>query len=436
VASEHPAAAQSLTTFKLPASFLHRLASLDDVPPPPANNEALIKSLGTAAEAIAAPDVPRYECFPHNFDYAKYTTVDQLEEYLNPANPSAVLHPDDIELFEGVDTQQKAYNMVKALKAAAVAGVKIAPSVDHSSGKGDEVQQTNVDWLKTWDTFIEGFELPVEKGAAALGYRLAKRAMLVAEGNLDKFFVCSRKCSDPAGCCTHQFRTEASRNAISNFFGRNRNATSLMAAMPIWCRKCYQNMAYDDEVWQNFKKGVIFSVLDRNEASVRKNGKQGLTYIIELRKQDQERVTEIALKKGDGAPKENNKHPSTLSVIQHIHDTYVGKGKSLADCKALGEYVHATYKTEVAAWKAGKEEKKIKSTIRAEGPKYTEFQLIPEWTRIYNPAEIADATASTAAPGTPKGSAIAKSSPASKRKAKDEPTDGDSPSTPSKKSKK
>jgi hypothetical protein len=413
------------------------VASLDDAHLAPANS-TLIKSLRTAADAVASANVERPQVFPNNFDYATYSTRERLEVYLDPANPLATIHPDDLAYFEGDSVSQKAYNLLKAVQDAAMKGFDLAPTIDHTAGTDEETKIANSLWHKTWEDLLGQFERKIEKGACAVGYRVAKRLELEAAGQLEEFFVCEIKANKVAGCQSHQYRNDACRNGISDYFGRNKKACRLIACMPIQCRKDYQTLSYNDEAWQLRKKNLIQETIDRNEAAVQRDGKSRLTYEIKLRAQDEKRVVEVAMQKGNGDPLPNNRHPATLSVIQHIHRQYVGTGKTMAEAKDLAAFADITYKAEVAAWKEGKTAVDIKKNIKAKGPKYAEFQLIPEWDKLYTAAEIAAATDSTSLPGTPESEAMARRTPSSKRKKRDEDAkkeDG-SPTTPSKKAKK
>lgn len=405
----------------------------------------MIQPLRNPSDAIASiteDGDDRSGIFPHNYDYDRFSTRDQLLAYLDPSNPHATLHPDDVEDFEGDDDKTRAYNMLNALQDAAKKGYDYAPQVDHESGKGEEIKKLNADWNSKWEKFLADFELPIEKGAAALGYRVAKRNALNGEGRLGEFFVCQHDNGTVTGCTSNQYRSDASRSAISNFFGRNKNATKFMASMPTWCRKHYQKEAYSDESWQKSKRYLITSTIDRNEAAVQKDGKRGLTYEIKLRNWDEKRVVEVALQKGKGEPTANNKHPADLDVIQHIHRQHCGSGKTQAEAKELAQYAYDDYEKKLAKWKEGKDEKDIKKDIKAKGPKYVEFQLVPEWDLLYTAEEIAAAVKNEDEDGDPdtpatgrKGKAKAKCTPASKtpkhgrkdRGADDEEDDDESP---------
>lgn len=374
--------------------------------------------------------------FPHNFDFEQHDTRELLSSYLDPVNPQATVHPDDLQDFEGNDDQTRAFDMLRTLQDAALQGFDYAPNVDHDQGKDEGTKKDNIEWNDNWETFLKKFELPVVKGAVALGYRVAKRAELKKEGRLREFVVCEHDDKDVSGCLTNQYREDASRHAISNFFGRNKNATRFMSRMPSWCRKHYQKEAYSDENWQKYKRHLINATIDRNEASANKDGKQDLTYEIKLRNWDELRIIEVATGKGNGAPPKGNKHPADLIVIQHIHRQFCGKNKTAAEAKQLTHYAQCEYEQKVATWKAGKDEKQIRKDMKQKGPKYCEFQLIPEWDQLYTAAEIEAKEPSTPRKekdeGKPRGPVS--NTPKRARPEKEEKKDG--PQTPSKKPRK
>jgi hypothetical protein len=269
----------------------------------------------------------------------------------------------------------------------------------------------------------------------------AKRKELAAEHRLHEFFVCTHDDATASGCTSNQYRKDAAHNAISNHFGRNRNVTKGVK-MRGWCRKHYQSAAYADEHWQKSKRHLIERAIDETETDLNMEGKHRLTYTIELRTRDYNRVVEVATGKGEGEPVKGHNHAPPLKMLQHMYNTYCGKNKTAVEAKALAKYVYDQYLEAVTEWKVNKDETEAKKTIRQDGPKYCEYQLVSEWERIYDEdklkqmkGEAKKERAAAADPSTPgrknKGKAV---TPAAKRKREALKTEDEA--SPAKKSRK
>lgn len=331
----------------------------------------------------------RQGVFPHDYDFEKYNSLAALKTYLDPSDPVALIHSHELKNYEGDDDQVRAANLLAACLVAVEHGFKTADHVDHEAGDSEAGKLQNKEWNATWDKEMTRYEgkCPIERGAFVLGYRVAKYKELADDNRLNEFFICTHDDTTVPGCITNQYRKDAARNAISNHFGRNKNVTKGVK-MRDWCRKHYQGAAYEDEKWQKSKCRLIERAIDETEAELNLEGKRGLTYAIELRTRDHNRVVEVAMKWGNGEPKEGHNHAAPLKLLRHISSTYVGKNKTAAEAKALARYVHKQYLEAVEAWKAGKSETEWKKTIRQDGPKYCEFQLVPEWESVYDKAKL------------------------------------------------
>jgi hypothetical protein len=443
------------------ASFIHPIASLDDptswTPPPQAP-----QLTSPTNNAASDDDDDWINYFPHNFDYSvigsSYTRED-LVGYFDPDN-YVTIGIEDGEEFEKRE-------LVGEFRDAAGQGWDAAAYLDEAPHIDDEdenvikpegenvikseddgtektlqaarkakVKEEGNKMNKAFDDFLLKFDLPLVKAAAKAGYLARKKIECLKNGK--KFFICRHGDGPGPGCLTNQYSSERVRSAISDYFGRNKKETKQIPNMMKWCRKHYQQDGYKDGTWQKTKKRHIVGQLEQNEADLQRDGHKGLRYEIRLRVKDEKRRRDWKEQKGTkGEPTQTDKHPADLDVLQHIFDQYCEKGQTQEKCKELIDWAYNDYAAKVKKWMEGKDEKTINRDIKVAGPKFVEFQMLPEYKQFYSKKEL-DAR-EFRGPKTPKkntdsGTPPSKKTPKRERKNLDDDSDQDE--SPSKKTKK
>jgi hypothetical protein len=391
------------------ASFIHPIASLDDplatapaIPLPP-----ISASRAQIATQNDEDDWMNY--FPHNFDWNRIGsgyTREQLVEYFHPD------HYDAIGIEDGGEPEKR--ELAAKFRDAAGRGWDAAATLDEgpriededetdedapqdeeAKRKGESSKKQRKELLKkesdkvnkAWDKFLSEFELPLVKAAAKTGYLARKKIDCIKEGK--KFFVCGHGDGPGSGCLTNQYSSDRVRSAISNYFGRNKKQTKQIPNMMKWCRKHYQQDGYKDDIWQKAKRRHILKQLEQNEADVQKDGHKGLTYEIRLRAKDDKRLREFHSQKGNkGEPEASDKHPADLDVLQHIYDNYCDPSKTKEECKQLVDWAMEKFKEKADKWCEGKDQKYINKHFKNDGPKFIEFEMLPEYKRFYSKKEL------------------------------------------------
>jgi hypothetical protein len=400
------------------ATSRHSIASFNDLattdnPPPPLTTEQQVQVLVNAIEAAIPDEAENHyylKCFPHNFKYDDvgndYTREDLLERF-NPNNYKI------IGIKGGNEASKR--KMVATFRDAAAKGWDAAATLDEGPAMDDDgepimevtiegealdedakktQQLVEKEWKgkmkaesaklnKAWDEFLGLFDLPLVKAAARAGYLSRKRTECERLGK--KFFLCSHSDGPGAGCLHNQYSDTRGRSCISNYFGRNKKQTKQIPNFMKWCRKHYQKDGYKDEIWQKTKKRWILEQLDKNEEEMQKDGHADLTYKIQLRAKDDLRRREFKDQKGlKGEPAYNDKHPADLDTLQHIYDNFCDSGKSKDECKELVEWAYKDFEKKASAWKQGKDEKVISRDFKVTGPKFVEFEMLPEYKPFYS----------------------------------------------------
>ena len=211
-----------------------------------------------------------------------------------------------------------------------------------------------------------------------------------------EFKLCDFDKKSASGCTSNQYRAEVFRLAISDYFGRNKSITAGMKG-PQWCRKHYQTVSYQDESWQKHKPHLIIRTLEQTQAALTAAGKSNLTYKIELHRRDDKRVCDVMKLRTPGnepdpeldVTEKTHKRPTHFETIYHISTNYCDKNQSMDDCKALIQWATTDYETRLLAFKNDHPDAKNMDTLlKQKGPKFAEFQLLPEWSSVYTDQEL------------------------------------------------
>jgi hypothetical protein len=140
-------------------------------------------------------------------------------------------------------------------------------------------------------------------------------------------------CEIPFGCGNYlQYSLKESRKCVSDFFGRNKTCTKLIAQPIIWCRAHYQQKGYHKRTWRFERLQLVseqFRRIEKQEPSI-------LYTLVPIRGES-ERIISIVEKDKDIPPKEathgrGQHYRAPRWALMRIYNRFVGENFTMEDC--------------------------------------------------------------------------------------------------------